>query len=226
MKSYIVYVDGEEVGVIKAASHNAAEKKAQKKYPGRQVMVAYTEFASLAANPAGSGLTAAVLLASAAAAWLFFRSKPAAAATAQTSAPPQPPAKPVPSILPPAGNATPVPNLPPLSCQGKVYVTYKFKDQPAVINVFRRLTTWSQGGTPDFPETTMSDRIWAVPSATDFFNIGVLDAQGWINTTKLENDLKDAQMSGTKRYLAEAWVETSDGWCLAATSTNYELWTG
>lgn len=46
MKSYIVYVDGEEVGVIKAASHNAAEKKAQKKYPGRQVMVAYTEFAS------------------------------------------------------------------------------------------------------------------------------------------------------------------------------------
>jgi hypothetical protein len=70
----------------------------------------------------------------------------------------------------------------------------------------------------------MSDRIWAVPSAADFFNIGVLDAQGWINTTKLENDLKDASFSATKRYLAEAWVETADGWCLAATSTNYEPW--
>ena len=43
MKSYIVYVDGEEVGMIKAASHNAAEKKAQAKYPGRHVSVAYTE---------------------------------------------------------------------------------------------------------------------------------------------------------------------------------------
>lgn len=43
MKTYIVYVDGDEVGMIKAASHNAAEKKAQKKYPGRMVSVAYTE---------------------------------------------------------------------------------------------------------------------------------------------------------------------------------------
>lgn len=43
MKTYIVYVDGEEVGMLKAGSHNAAEKKAQKKYPGRQVSVAYTE---------------------------------------------------------------------------------------------------------------------------------------------------------------------------------------
>ena len=41
MKTYIVYVDGIEVGYIKAASHNAAEKKAQKKYPNRQVSVAY-----------------------------------------------------------------------------------------------------------------------------------------------------------------------------------------
>lgn len=43
MKTYIVYIDGSEVGMIKAASHNAAEKKAKKKYPGRNVMVAYTE---------------------------------------------------------------------------------------------------------------------------------------------------------------------------------------
>lgn len=43
MKTYIVYVNGEEVGIIRAASHNAAEKKAQKKYPGKAVQVAYTE---------------------------------------------------------------------------------------------------------------------------------------------------------------------------------------
>lgn len=43
MKTYIVYVDGVEVGMIKAGSHNAAEKKAQKKYPGKQVQVTYTE---------------------------------------------------------------------------------------------------------------------------------------------------------------------------------------
>ena len=43
MKTYIVYVNGEETGYVKAASHNAAEKKAQKKHPGKQVSVAYTE---------------------------------------------------------------------------------------------------------------------------------------------------------------------------------------
>jgi hypothetical protein len=46
MKVYIVYLDGEELPRdkwIKAASHNAAEKKAQAKYPGRSVSVAYTE---------------------------------------------------------------------------------------------------------------------------------------------------------------------------------------
>lgn len=43
MKTYIVYVDGIEVGYIKAGSHNSAEKKAQKQYPNRQVSVAYTE---------------------------------------------------------------------------------------------------------------------------------------------------------------------------------------
>jgi hypothetical protein len=40
---YIVYVDGREVGMIKAGSHNAAEKKAKAKYPNAQIMVAYTE---------------------------------------------------------------------------------------------------------------------------------------------------------------------------------------
>lgn len=47
MKTYIVYIDGKEMGYIKAGSHNAAEKKAKKKYekqhPGRNVSVAYTE---------------------------------------------------------------------------------------------------------------------------------------------------------------------------------------
>ena len=32
MKTYIVYVDGHEVEMLSAGSHNAAEKKAQKKY--------------------------------------------------------------------------------------------------------------------------------------------------------------------------------------------------
>jgi len=32
MKDYIVYVNGLEVGYIKAGSHNSAEKKARKKY--------------------------------------------------------------------------------------------------------------------------------------------------------------------------------------------------
>ena len=50
MKVFIVYVRGIEVGMIKAGSHNAAEKKAiaaaQKKDPSIepfQVSVAYTE---------------------------------------------------------------------------------------------------------------------------------------------------------------------------------------
>ena len=46
MRVYIVYVDGNEKGMIKAASHNAAEKKAKKKYPGLEpwrVTVTYTE---------------------------------------------------------------------------------------------------------------------------------------------------------------------------------------
>jgi hypothetical protein len=43
MKTYIVYLDGIEAGMITAGGHNAAEKKAQKKYPGRNVSVAYTE---------------------------------------------------------------------------------------------------------------------------------------------------------------------------------------
>ena len=44
MKHYIVYVDGDEVGNVKAASHNAAEKKAKAKYPNKQVSVEYTEY--------------------------------------------------------------------------------------------------------------------------------------------------------------------------------------
>jgi hypothetical protein len=43
MKTYIVYVEGDEVGYIKAKDHNSAEKKAQAMYPGKTVSVAYTE---------------------------------------------------------------------------------------------------------------------------------------------------------------------------------------
>ena len=43
MKTYIVYLDGIEAGFIKAKGHNEAEKKAQQKYPNRNVSVEYTE---------------------------------------------------------------------------------------------------------------------------------------------------------------------------------------
>ena len=43
MKTYIVYVNGIEVGYIKASSHNAAEKKMMKKYKSDSVIVVYTE---------------------------------------------------------------------------------------------------------------------------------------------------------------------------------------
>ena len=50
MKTYIVYVNGIEMECIKAGSHNAAEKKAQKKYCSTpwlrspsSVQVVYTE---------------------------------------------------------------------------------------------------------------------------------------------------------------------------------------
>ncbi len=49
MKTYIVYVNGEEKPMIKAASHNAAEKKTKAKYPKEvaenpnAVSVVYTE---------------------------------------------------------------------------------------------------------------------------------------------------------------------------------------
>ena len=43
MKTFIVYDEtGREVAIIKAGSHNSAEKKAQKKY-GEKASVAYTE---------------------------------------------------------------------------------------------------------------------------------------------------------------------------------------
>jgi len=44
MKTYICYVDGvEQDTYIKASGHNAAEKKAQKKYPKQNISVCYTE---------------------------------------------------------------------------------------------------------------------------------------------------------------------------------------
>ena len=47
MKTYIVYVNGVEASMVKAGSHNAAEKKAKKKYQLSfgpcEVSVVYTE---------------------------------------------------------------------------------------------------------------------------------------------------------------------------------------
>jgi hypothetical protein len=45
MKNYICYVNGiEQADYIKAANHNAAERKAKKKYPlAIHVQVVYTE---------------------------------------------------------------------------------------------------------------------------------------------------------------------------------------
>ena len=46
MKTYIVYLYGEENGYIKAGSHNSAEKKARARHPQvppQFVSVAYTE---------------------------------------------------------------------------------------------------------------------------------------------------------------------------------------
>ena len=44
MKTYIVYVDGEEIpGYLKAKSHNEAERKAKGLYPLNNVQVVYTE---------------------------------------------------------------------------------------------------------------------------------------------------------------------------------------
>ena len=46
MKTYIVYLYGQENGYIKAGSHNAAEKKARARHPlvpPQFVSVAYTE---------------------------------------------------------------------------------------------------------------------------------------------------------------------------------------
>ena len=44
MKNYIVYVDGEEIpNLLRARSHNEAERKAQAWFPGHNVQVVYTE---------------------------------------------------------------------------------------------------------------------------------------------------------------------------------------
>ena len=46
MKTYIVYLYGEENGTVKAGSHNSAEKKARARHPlvpPAAVNVAYTE---------------------------------------------------------------------------------------------------------------------------------------------------------------------------------------
>ena len=180
-------------------------------------------------NPLSGGAVALAALAVAGVAWLFLRPKEAAAATSPAAftkdleLPSLVPST-TPTATPAPAKIVPGPALPQLNCAGKVFVTYKFKDAPSVINVFRRLTTWPQGQTPD-QGTSFEERNWALSGTTSFFNIGVLDAQGWLNTTSLENHHKDAQVQFvTKRYLAEAWVETTDGWCLAATDTNYEPW--
>lgn len=173
-------------------------------------------------NPVTEGGVALAALAAAGLAWLFLRPKKAAAAT---STPVELPSF-TPSSTPAPQPVSVTPKLPELNCAGKVRVTYKFKDSPLLLNVFRRLTIWKTDKSPQEPSFQEEDRIWAPTTAADLFKIGAQDAQGWVNSTKLENDVKDQQMSPLpgERYLAEAWVETTDGWCLAATSTNYEAW--
>jgi hypothetical protein len=41
MKTYIVYVNGIEAGYVKASSHNAAEKKAQKQHVSHDEVLNY-----------------------------------------------------------------------------------------------------------------------------------------------------------------------------------------
>lgn len=48
MKTYVIYLNGREVGLIKAGSHNTAEAKARARYAhhlavGADISVAYTE---------------------------------------------------------------------------------------------------------------------------------------------------------------------------------------
>ena len=171
---------------------------------------------SFADNPVSGGAVALAALAVAGVAWLFLRPKPAQAAPA-TTGPVELPSF-VPSSVPAPQPVAASPTLPQTNCDGKVRVTYKFKDSPLLLNVFRRLTTWDAGGTPDSPTGTISDRVWVPSSANTFFNSGTQDPP------PLESQLQYAQDSLMQRYLAEAWVETTDGWCLAATSTNYEAW--
>lgn len=173
-------------------------------------------------NPVTEGGVVLAALAAAGLAWLLLRPKKAAAATVT---PVELPSF-TPSSTPAPQPVSAAPKLPELNCAGKVRVTYKFKDSPLLLNVFRRLTIWKTDKSPQEPSFQEEDRIWAPTTAADLFKIGAQDAQGWVNSTKLENDVKDQQVSPLpgERYLAEAWVETTDGWCLAATSTNYEAW--
>lgn len=57
MKTYLVYVNGQEKGTVKAANQKAAEKKAQKKFPEvppQNVSVEYTEVWNLWFRPGGN----------------------------------------------------------------------------------------------------------------------------------------------------------------------------
>lgn len=172
-------------------------------------------------HPTGTG---GVLLAVGAAVgffWWLFRTKAETPPTTKSL-----PAPPTPTAPTPPAPIQQVPKLPQLNCSGKVVLTYKLKDTPnPVIKVFRRLTSWSVETTPDHG-VAYTETIWAKPSAASFFNIGAqIEEGGWLEETPLEKQLKNLQAhSVTQRYLAEAWLETSDGWCLAATDTNYEPW--
>ena len=176
---------------------------------------------SFADNPVSGGAVALAALAVAGVAWLFLRPKPAQAAPA-TTGPVELPSF-VPSSTPAPQPVAAAPKLPQTNCGSKVYVTYKFKDQQQLlINVFRRLTTWNVGGTPDSPSNTTTERVWAPSTTNSFFKINYLETAA--GPLPFEVELQYAQNSLMQRYLAEAWVETTDGWCLAATSTNYEAW--
>lgn len=182
----------------------------------------------LAENPVmGGGATLLVVAAAAGLAWILLRSSKAAPPPSGAANPEDmdmktlPPVKApdVPTILPPKSNPVPVPNLPTPNCGSKIYVTYKFTGTPLVINVFRRLSVWDTKASY-YNSDVYTDGLWLPPNAEFLFKADP--------SSDIEKQLDELSKEGVEsgvRYLAEAWVQAIDGWCLAATSTNYEPWT-
>ena len=210
--------DDDQIFVIDTLPKMSVPKALKKTYPyGRDNPTAL-------ANPMGTG---GVLLAVGAAVgffWWLFRAK---AETSSATPAQQPPLPPPPTPLQPPKVAQPA--MPQLNCSGKVVLTYKLQDTPApVTKLFRRLTYWDVNKTPDDKDAISNEEtIWALPNVSSYFNVGAQTQPGGaLEVTPLESLIKQVQAHYlSRRYFAEAWLETSDGWCLVATDTNYEPWT-